>query len=307
MINGCRNFLNKRISRLCCTWLFFCFCNLLITSQAADQGINFVSIQQQALFANAAYLPEKEIRELKLPQGYSLTLYRNSVDTQISFFLASNEAEKTQVISIRGTSNIENAMIDINLKLTPDDNLNVFLHHGFAYAARQVYAEIKPLLKKGFSIKTTGHSLGGAVAVILAALIDKDGFNLDQVITFGQPKVTNLTGADKFQHLNIIRVVTPKDLVPLVPLFDPLDINNIDIFWHAGKEVILLKANQYAVLEGIDSMLRATRFTQQLLTEENLQHHQMSLYLQLLESKIDSATEVSYENSFNLFNLFGSE
>ena len=101
--------------------------------------------------------------------------------------------------------------------------------------------------------------------------------------------------------------MTPKDLVPLVPLFDPLDINNIDIFWHAGKEVILLEDNQYAVLEGVESMLRAMRFTQQLLTEENLQHHQMSLYLQLLESKIDSAENVSYENSFNLFNLFGSE
>lgn len=287
--------------------MFACFSHLISAAELSGSNINFRFIQQQALFASAAYFPEKNIRELKLPQGYSLTLYSNIVDTQISFYLASNEAAKTQVISIRGTSNIENAMLDINLKLVPDTNLNVSLHHGFAYAARQVYAEIKPLLKKDYTIETTGHSLGGAVAVILAALIDKDNFNLSQVITFGQPKVTNLSGANRFQHLNIIRVVTPKDLVPLVPLFDPLDINNIDIFWHAGKEVILLEDNQYAVLEGVESMLRAMRFTQQLLTEENLQHHQMSLYLQLLESKIDSAENVSYENSFNLFNLFGSE
>ena len=198
-------------------------------------------------------------------------------------------------------------MIDIALKLVADDNLDVSLHQGFAYAAHQVYAEIKPQLKKGFSIETTGHSLGGAVAVILAALIDKDGFDLDQVITFGQPKVTNLTGADKFQHLNIVRVVTPKDLVPLVPLFDPLDINNIDIFWHAGVEIILLEDNQYAVLSGINSMLRATRFTQQALTEKNLQHHQMTAYLKLLESKIDSSEQVVYETSFNLFNLLSNE
>ena len=299
--------MNKKIFLNLSICLLICFSHITSAQQPADGKIDFRGIQQLALFANAAYLPEKDIRELKLPQGYSLTLYRNIAEVQISFFLATNEATKTQIIAVRGTANVENAMVNAYVKLIFDKALNASLHHGFSYAAHQVYENIKPFIKKGFQIKTTGHSLGGAVALILTALIDNDGLKVTQVVTFGQPKVTNPSGADKLQHLNIIRVVTPKDLVPLVPLFDPLDINNIDIFWHAGKEVILLKENQYAVLEGIDSMLRATRFTQQLLTEENLQHHQMSLYLQLLQAKIDSATEVSYENSFNLFNLFGSE
>jgi len=299
--------LNKRVYRLCFAWLFLCFCNLLLSAPANAQAIDFASIQQQAIFANAAYQPEKEIRQLSLNQGYTLTLYRNIADIQISFYLLSNDELKTQVVAVRGTSNIENAMIDISLKLILDENLDISLHRGFAYAARQVYSELKPLAKKNYSIKLTGHSLGGAVAVILAALFDTDGFEVGEITTFGQPKVTNPTGADKFQYLDITRVVTPKDLVPLVPLFDPLDINNIDVYWHVGKEIILLENNQFAVLEGVESMLRATRFTQQALTEENLKHHQMSRYLQLLESKIDSATEVLYENSLNLFNLFGSE
>jgi len=137
--------------------------------------------------------------------------------------------------------------------------------------------------------------------------LDADQFEIEQVTTFGQPKITNISGAKKIEHINVIRVVTPLDLVPLVPLFDPLDINNVDVYWHAGKEVILLTDSKYAVLEGTDSMLRASSFTQKLLSEENLQHHQMTLYLKLVRVKIKSSKLVPYQNNFNLFNLFGSE
>jgi hypothetical protein len=141
----------------------------------------------------------------------------------------------------------------------------------------------------------------------LAIFLDTDQFDVEQVSTFGQPKITNISGAGKIQHINIIRVVNPLDLVPLVPLFDPLDISNVDIYWHAGKEVILLADTRYAILQGTESMLRASSFTQKLLSEENLQHHQMTLYLEMLKAKIKSSTLVPYQNNYNLFNLFGSD
>jgi triacylglycerol lipase len=198
-------------------------------------------------------------------------------------------------------------MVDISLKLRPDADIGVPLHTGFAFAAKQVFTELKPLLKPGYKIRLTGHSLGGAVALILAMYLDENQFNVDRVVTFGQPKVTNIPGTEKFQHLDIIRVVTPHDLVPLMPLFDPLDINNIDIFWHAGKEVILLEESSYAILEGTSSMLRATKFTQKPLSPENLNDHQMSVYLSLVDARVASSKLVPYKTNLNLFNLFGSE
>ena len=282
-------------------------CAIPTLSANESASINFTEIQKQAIFANAAYQPEGKIRTLVESGNYTLTLYHTIPDIQISFFLATNELTKTQVISVRGTSNIENAMIDISLKLMVDKNEGVRLHEGFSFAAKQVYAELKPLLKPDYKINVTGHSLGGAIALILAMYLDAYQFNIEQVITFGQPKVTNISGANKIQHINVIRVVTPSDLVPLVPLFDPLDISNLDVYWHAGKEVILLADTQYAILEGTDSMLRATRFTQKPLTEDNLKNHQMPLYLEMIKVKTKSSKLVPYQTDLNLFNLFGSD
>lgn len=270
-------------------------------------SVNFAFLQEQAILAGAAYQSEEQVRALVESSDYRLTLYHTIPDIQIAFYLATNDSTQTQVISIRGTSSVENAMVDIYLQLVEDKKTGLRLHHGFAFAARQVYAALKPLLKPGYKIDTTGHSLGGAVALILAMYMDADQFNIQQVTTFGQPKVTNIAGASKMQHINIIRVVTPFDLVPLVPLFDPLDINNLDVFWHAGIEVVLLADTQYAILEGLDSMLRASSFTQKPLNEENLRNHQMTLYLEMLKAKTKSSKRVPYQNDLNLFNLFGSD
>ena len=286
--------------------LMLIFISAKLTADELD-SVNFAVLHQHAIFARAVYQSEDNVRVLIESSNYSLTLFHTIPGTQISFLLATNKLTRTQIIAVRGTTNIENAMIDISLKLVLDQKTGIRLHDGFSFAAKQVYAELKPMLKADYKINVTGHSLGGAVALILAIYLDADQFNVEQVTTFGQPKVTNIAGANKIQHINVIRVVTPLDLVPLVPLFDPLDLSNVDVYWHAGKEVILLANSQYAVLQGTESMLRASSFTQRLLSEENLQHHQMAFYLEMLRVRIKSSKLVPYQNNYNWVNLFGSD
>ncbi|MGD8350779.1 MAG: lipase family protein [Gammaproteobacteria bacterium] len=279
---------------------------VIATASATDtDGIDFSELYEQAEFAAAAYRPEAEIRALAEERGYTLTLHHTLEATQVAFFLATGEAAKTQLISIRGTSNVVNAMLDISVKLKPDADTGLRLHEGFAAAAKQVFEEVKPLLLQGYRIRLTGHSLGGAVASILALYLDKAGFDLARVVTFGQPKFTNIAGAAEFRRIDLIRVVTPADLVPLLPPFDPLDIKDLDVYWHAGTEVVLLADTEYAVLDGIDSMLRATRFTRQTLSEENLAYHRMALYLEMIAPKTGGAVRVPYPTDFNIFNIFG--
>ena len=286
-------------------FLFFCICLLPAISIADESKELFTKIKRYAEVANAAYLSEQEARGILEAQGYHLVQYNSVPGVEVNYLVATNDVLKQQIIAVRGTANINNAIADISLKLLPDAHANIVLHQGFAQAAEAIYREALPVLNKNYKTSTTGHSLGGAVAVILAMYLDVDHYDLGPIITFGQPKVTNVRGALAFKHLDITRVVTSQDLVPLVPPLDVMDINNIDIYWHLGKEIVLLKGHEYAVLEGLKSMMRATRVINATLSPENLEHHQMTRYLQQVEDKIEAASLVPYETGIDLLKLFG--
>lgn len=196
--------------------------------QAQDR-INFKEIELQGILSQATYLPKPNIEKLVESSNLELTFYGSDSELQVAFFILTNHVNKTQAIAVRGTSNIQNALLDLSLKLTFDKKAEIRLHHGFSLVAKQIYADLNLYLNRSYVINTTGHSLGGAVALVLAAYLDKDNYKVGSVITFGQPKVTNFEGASALKHLDIKRIVLPHDLVPLVPPFDPLDIQSIDI------------------------------------------------------------------------------
>lgn len=293
----------RRLRHAFCLLVFICLVPTVCI--ASESGELFTKIKRYAEMANAAYLPEQEAQKIIEAQGYRLVQYNSVPGVEVNYFVATNDALKHQIIAVRGTANVENAIADVSLKLLPDAHAKIALHQGFAQAAEAVYKAVLPVLNKNYKISTTGHSLGGAVAVILAMYLDIDHDSLAPIVTFGQPKVTNVRGAIAFQHLDITRVVTSQDLVPLVPPLDVMDINNIDIYWHLGKEFVLLKGHDYAMLEGVKSMMRATRVINTNLSQENLEHHLMAGYLLQVKAKVEEAKLVPYETGIDLFKLFG--
>lgn len=279
-------------------------------SEINQQTLKFEQYYRLAQFSNAAYMSKIEIVDIISKSGYVLNEAGQLSGYGVAYFMASNHQTKEHIISVRGTSNIENALVDAAIELLPDKHSGVRLHQGFAKSAEQVYAKVKSSVNKEYKIHTTGHSLGGAVAVILAMYLDKDGYTTGQVITLGQPKVTNVQGSQMYQHLNVTRLVMPKDIVPLLPPFDPMsfsvdDLSKINVYWHIGSEVILLSENQYSVLEGVQSMMRITDFLDKTPTEENLLHHTMVQYLKVLDKKLTKPVKVDYKASFNLMKLLG--
>jgi len=296
------NILNKTLT------LIFVLATLLsfaVLAEAGDDADRFKVLHEYALIADAAYQGKTEIEKVLQAQGYTLSAHGELPGYAVSYFLATNDAEKQQILAVRGTSNVENAMVDVAFQLLPNKHTGVKLHQGFAQSADYIYDKVKAKLNRDYRISTTGHSLGGAAALILAMYLDAGGYDVGKVITFGQPKVTNMSGSRKYGHLDVTRVVTSKDMVPLVPPLDPMDLMNMEIYWHLGTELVLQEGNTYSELEGVDSMMRATDFLNEMLTEKNLQHHYMAVYINSITPKLVNATRVPYENDFSVYDWFG--
>ena len=283
------------------------------TRDSDPQPSLFTELLDYARLANAAYESRDTVARLATEIGNELTMYEDIPGLDVTFCLFTDTKNKTHWVAVRGTVNIRNTLVNLDLQLLPNNDIGIQLHSGFAETAKDIFLKIKPALKKGYAINITGHSLGGGVASILAMYLDMMQYSVTRVVTFGQPKVTNYTGAKKFAHLDILRVVTARDFVPLLPPVDVVDLNisdlssisNVGIYWPLGQEIILLDNNEYSIAKGLDSMLRATKFLNKQPDMKNLQHHQMAHYLQSITNRQQSAKWIPYKNDFSIFSIFG--
>jgi triacylglycerol lipase len=276
-----------------------CFLLLVLFTSLAHASPDFSIIKSQAQLSNDTYLEANQLQSRLKTQNQTLVHQSIIPESQVSYFLS--RANGIQTIAIRGTANLENVMLDLDLELKPDTALDIKLHQGFGSAAKAVYTDVKPYLNEKLPIHITGHSLGGAIAVILGLYLQQEDYAVTQIITFGQPKVTNVTGAKKYDLLPLIRVVTLNDIVPLVPPISPMQIRDLDIFWHIGEEVILMGDNKFSQTNGVKAMLRATKFTTSVPNEKNLIAHKMDTYLSLIDGLTQTATNVPYKTGISIF------
>jgi signal peptidase II len=169
--------------------------------------------------ASAAYADEAAIRAAVGP-GPTLTVASLSgVDVRV--FVEIDEAKGVQWVAVRGTANLQNAAEDADYTKVPARDLGIPVHAGFIDDARAVWSFVRPQLRPGLETRVTGHSLGGALAVLLAMRLRVDGLPVGHVITFGQPKVTTEEGVARFRDLPLLRVVNHDDPVPLLPWETP--------------------------------------------------------------------------------------
>ncbi len=306
-------YLNNTFTKACTTCLLFLgliVCSINVHASSASRSPaavqHFSHWLNAAYIAQASYQTKTDVEKVLAQQGYTLNQYKQLDGYSVAYLVATNNQTRQHIIAVRGTSNLENVVVDAAFVLVPDKLTGIEIHQGFLLSARDIYQQILPEIKPGYTINTIGHSLGGAAALILAMILDSQGYPVGEVITFGQPKVTNISGSRKFKHLNVTRLVTPKDIVPLMPPLDPMDLMNLSIFWHQGTEIVLYKNNQYAVLSGMDSMLRASDFLNDIPGEQHLQSHFMTTYIRHLKSKLDSPEEVLYKSDFKFSDWFGS-
>jgi len=151
-------------------------------------------------------------------------------------FLATREQDKMAVLAFRGTEKTSwhDIKADIDARFYTDSE-NAMIHNGFYRAFRCLEHEIrtKVLPLQDYALYVTGHSLGGALALIATRSINSD--NLSSCYTFGSPKVGNAEFADIIK-IPIYRVVNCLDPVPCLP--DTYLINIVNFILRRFKKVI---------------------------------------------------------------------
>lgn len=122
-------------------------------------------------------------------------------------------------IAFRGTANVQDAFTDCEVEkdFAPFD-IPGKVHAGFLRSVRSVYDKVYDASFHGLNSKPLflcGHSLGGAQAMLAAAMLSRDGIWPLRVYTYGQPRVGNsrfCRFADK-RLANHYRLVLAEDIV----------------------------------------------------------------------------------------------
>ena len=175
-----------------------------------------------AKFAKMAYKPIPETRNFAKKNGFTKTVLTDNEGAQVYFFNSKTDI----VIAARGTQPSELNDIYADLEIFKADSVTGYkVHQGFKEEVDKVYEDILKLVEQHHQKPTTkkiwvcGHSLGGAMATILAQRLEhKGGFDVDTLFTYGSPRA----GGPKFsawcnKHLKHQRFVNNNDVVPCVP------------------------------------------------------------------------------------------
>jgi hypothetical protein len=125
-------------------------------------------------------------------------------------------------ISFRGSQTIGDWISNFDIRLRPAFCGHV--HYGFSKALESIpVSKISSIIMNINGqriICLTGHSRGGALAVLAAALIKRNGYNVTALYTYGQPRVGAKTFA-QWWYCNMdciyLRIVNGYDIVASLP------------------------------------------------------------------------------------------
>ena len=107
---------------------------------------------------------------------------------------------KDNVIAWRGTENVKDWCTD--LKVHYHKTNYGYVHGGF----HDSYESVCDLLPRDEKVIITGHSLGGALAVLNGIDFLESGVDVEAIITFGQPRCLSIPTAARIKRKNLAQV-----------------------------------------------------------------------------------------------------
>ena len=131
---------------------------LMVCSFWVNAEPKFSHIKQQAELSSLAYSAPAQIAASLKARDLKVIKQGLLPDTQVSYFLTNLAG--VQIIAIRGTANLQNVLVDLDVNLKQDEHLGIHVHQGFLSSATAVFEDVKPFIDSSQPVQTTGHSLG---------------------------------------------------------------------------------------------------------------------------------------------------
>lgn len=163
---------------------------------------------------------EEALRTILSTHGFDLFTTYNDVSTGTQGFLCLQKDQEMAILVFRGTEmNLKDIKSDVKATLIePEGEPGLIVHEGYYSAFQSIRENIQADLDKNelrdFQMFITGHSLGGAIAMVATRLLASD--KIGACYTFGSPPV----GTADFAHTirpPIYRIVNHIDIVPRMP------------------------------------------------------------------------------------------
>jgi triacylglycerol lipase len=175
--------------------------------------------KELAQCSSDSYLSPVDAEETLAKRGYNRIASLNS-STMVGYIAFLDDVA---VIVFRGTNpaEIQDWYINLNNRSQKTDHGNV--HAGFWNGYDSLHGQLIKILdsRKPKRIWITGHSLGGALAVVCSyRLSSMENLEIAGVMTFGQPKVGNSAFCKHMESTlsgRMVYFVNESDVVPRVP------------------------------------------------------------------------------------------
>ncbi len=211
----------------------------------SSSEMSYREIYRYAELAKVAYLTSPELRHAFGDSVFVSEFPKSKVQVA----LITESRTDVQWITVRGTSNPKNVFVDGRIKVIREPLLGLYLHGGFLRAAREAYDALQSKIDPGRELRITGHSLGGAVALILTGMFSEDpaGFHMGRTVTFGQPMVTDSNGVKVLKKYSLLRVVNRWDPVAILPFIlsrTHFEFPPTIFYHHVGPQLTLSRAKK---------------------------------------------------------------
>ena len=144
------------------------------------------------------------------------------------------EHDDYYVIVFRGSENKFDWLNDFTFNAVDFNHTNI--HQGFFCALE---AELNPRLQYDKPVYITGHSFGGALALLEANRLSECDVNVREVVTFGSPMVGAMSFKENYEHQlgdKTTRYINGDDIVPSLP---PLK------YYQVGKSISIGKKSSW--------------------------------------------------------------